>query len=177
MTDTPNIRPRRSDRLALATTRGKALFLAEFGERGIVKHAAKAAGIDRSTAYRWYDEDAEFAAAWDDAQEQATDSMEQEAWRRGVEGFEKPVFQGGNEVGRVREYSDTLLVLMLKANRPKKYRDTSSIELTATATQMLEQLPTGDLMAEAQRIMGATPMHALPQGEEGDDARTPGEGS
>jgi len=162
MTETGNIRPRRSDKLAMATARGKTAFLAEFAGRGIVKHAAKAAGISRQTAYRWYDEDAEFAAAWDDAQEEATDEMEQEAWRRAVEGVDRPVFQGGSQVGHTHEYSDTLLVLMLKANRPKKYRENTALEITANTAPMLDQLPTEDLIAEAQRIIGEKHLPELP---------------
>lgn len=49
--------------------------------------------------------------------------MEAEAFRRGVKGTEKPVFHQGVECGRIREYSDTLLITLLKANRPAKYRE------------------------------------------------------
>ncbi|MDP2936788.1 MAG: hypothetical protein Q8O86_09895 [Dehalococcoidia bacterium] len=38
-------------------------------------------------------------------------------------GTEKPVFQGGQQVGVVREYSDVLLIFLLKGARPEKYRD------------------------------------------------------
>jgi hypothetical protein len=40
-----------------------------------------------------------------------------------VEGVDKPVYQGGVLVGYVREYSDQLLVTLLKAHRPEKFRD------------------------------------------------------
>jgi hypothetical protein len=33
------------------------------------------------------------------------------------------VFHQGREIGAIREYSDTLLVFMLKARRPAKFRD------------------------------------------------------
>lgn len=101
----------------------KAAFLTAFAAGGIVTQAAQAAGVPRRTAYNWYADDGDFAAAWDDAKEEATDAMEAEALRRGVEGITKPVFQGGRRVGDIREYSDTLLVIMLKANRPAKYRE------------------------------------------------------
>jgi hypothetical protein len=48
--------------------------------------------------------------------------LEDEAVRRAYEGVERPVFQGGKQVGVVREYSDTLLIFLLKALRPEKYR-------------------------------------------------------
>ncbi len=44
-----------------------------------------------------------------------------EAVRRAVEGTEKPVYQQGRLVGHVQEYSDTLLIFLLKGRRPEKY--------------------------------------------------------
>ena len=49
--------------------------------------------------------------------------MELEARRRAVKGTDKPVFQRGEQVGTIREYSDTLLMFLLKANKPEKFRD------------------------------------------------------
>lgn len=46
-----------------------------------------------------------------------------EAHRRAVEGVEKPVFHKGVEVGSVREYSDTLLMFLLKKWHPEVYDD------------------------------------------------------
>jgi hypothetical protein len=54
--------------------------------------------------------------------------MEQEAIRRGQHGVEKPVFQGGKEVGAVREFSDTLLIFMLKSRKPETYRENVKVE-------------------------------------------------
>lgn len=48
--------------------------------------------------------------------------LEDEAVRRGYEGVERPVtIAGKREI--IREYSDTLLIFLLKAARPQKYRD------------------------------------------------------
>ncbi len=101
----------------------KPIFLAELARTGIVGVACTKAKIGRSTVYDVRKEDEAFAAAWDAALDDAVDTMESEAWRRGVKGTQKPVFQGGKEVGRIREYSDTLLIFMLKGARPEKYRD------------------------------------------------------
>lgn len=94
-----------------------------------VSAAAKKAGVPRSTAYDWYKADEEFAAAWDDAVEVAVDSLEKEAWRRARDGVLKPVYQKGEKVGQVREYSDQLMVTLLKAHRPEKYRERTQTEL------------------------------------------------
>lgn len=83
--------------------------------------AAAAAGVSRATLFNWKRDDQNFAAAWLEAVEEGTDRIEAEAYRRAVEGVSRPVFQGGEEVGRVQEYSDTLLTLLIKGRRPGQF--------------------------------------------------------
>ena len=45
-----------------------------------------------------------------------------------MEGTKKPVFHQGKRVGGVQEYSDTLLIFLLKGTRPKKFRDNMKVE-------------------------------------------------
>ena len=45
-------------------------------------------------------------------------------------GVDEPVFYQGAQCGAVRKYSDTLLIFMLKARRPEKYRERANVELT-----------------------------------------------
>lgn len=98
-------------------------FLKAFDREGLVSLAAKAVGIDRSTAYRARQADEDFALAWADIEEETTERMEREAWRRAVRGVRQPVYQGGKRVGAIRKYSDTLLIFMLKARKPEVYRE------------------------------------------------------
>lgn len=108
--------------------RWKAVFLADFAVYGNVSQAARVAKVTRQTVYAHREADPEFLAAMDDAQEQASDVLELEARRRAVEGVQKPVFQRGELVGTIREYSDTLLVVLLKANRPDKFKERGTME-------------------------------------------------
>ena len=85
--------------------------------------ACRAVGVCRPTPYNHRDDNPEFAAKWDAIAEEVADAMEQELYRRAVEGVEKPVFFQGDEVATVREYSDTLLIFGLKGARPEKYRE------------------------------------------------------
>jgi hypothetical protein len=110
-------------RATRATAEKKEKFLELLGQTGNATAAAEAIGLNRCTPYKWREKDEAFAAAWDAASEEAADRLEKEAWRRAVEGTEKPVYQGGKLVGKVREYSDTLLIFLLKGNRPGKYAD------------------------------------------------------
>lgn len=105
------------------------LFLDALAEGKSPTYAAEAAGISRASAYEWRNADESFAARWLEAADQGIDKMEDEAHRRAVHGVERPVFQGGIEVGRVQEYSDSLMTLMLKGRRGKVY-NTDRVEHT-----------------------------------------------
>lgn len=106
-----------------------------------VTGAAEKAGVHRRTPYGWREADEDFAQAWQVALDAGTDRLEDEAWRRAVVGTERPVFQMGKEVGTTHEYSDLLLIFLLKGRRPEKYRDNAKVEVTGnlTLTALVEQ--------------------------------------
>lgn len=105
------------------TKRRKAKLLKLMAVDGNVGTSCAAVGIARVTLYRHLDSDTEFAAAYAEARETAADVLEAEAYRRAVEGVPEPVYQGGREVGAVQRYSDVLLMLLLRSNRPSKFRE------------------------------------------------------
>jgi len=98
-------------------------FLDNLRESGNVTGAARATGVSRQTAYDHKTVDPDFSTAWDQAMEEAIDALEAEARRRSMEGVECPVFHLGQQCGVIRRYSDTLLIFLLKAHRPGKYRE------------------------------------------------------
>lgn len=101
----------------------KRAFLAEYSQCGNVSRAARAAGVCRTTIYDWLERDEKFSMAMKLAEAEATEVLEEEARRRAVDGTAKPVYQGGQLVGHVQEYSDTLLIFLLKGLKPEKYRE------------------------------------------------------
>ena len=106
----------------------KAKFLTAFESELTVSAACAQVNVGRTTVYRWRKEDAAFAEAWDQLDEQITDQLEREAYRRAVEGTEEPIFHRGQQVGSVKKYSDRMLEMLLRARKPEKYRDRVSIE-------------------------------------------------
>lgn len=98
-------------------------FLVTLASTGVVLTACRKTKIPRRTAYDRRAADPEFARLWDEAAELATESLEEEAVRRARDGTLKPVYQSGALVGKIREYSDTLLIFLLKARKPSVYRD------------------------------------------------------
>ena len=86
------------------------------------RRAAEAAGLGRSTAFLWRQQDPEFAAKWNEAVAEGIDLLEDEARRRAVDGYnERPIFRDGVQVGEIRTYSDRLLIFLLKRRRPEVY--------------------------------------------------------
>ena len=90
--------------------RQKKRFIAALTKEGTVYHAAQAAGISRQTAYRWRDEDPEFANLWDEAIDNAVDAVENVVYHRAL---------GGDIIAAI---------FYLKAQRPK-FRDRLNINV------------------------------------------------
>jgi hypothetical protein len=112
----------------LPTDEAKKLFLELFPDTFTVAETAKRTGICRRTLYLWLETDPEFVKSFEDAKKTAIETLEREARRRAYEGVDKPVFQGGKEVGKVREYSDTLLMFILKKLDPS-YRENAQVNI------------------------------------------------
>ena len=120
----------------------RSLFLEHLRKSANVSESARVAVISRATVHRWRQEDPDFAAAWDDAMEDATDTLEAEARRRALDGHEEYVVSMGQivrdpETGlplKQRKYSDALTALLLKAHRPERYRERHEVKNTGNVT-------------------------------------------
>jgi len=122
--DRSNARARKRRRKPqLRTLLGKAGFLQLYAQHGNISRACQQITINRATVYEWLEDDAEFKALYDLASDDASDALEYEARRRGVEGTLKPVYQMGKRVGTIREFSDSLLITLLKGKRPEVFRE------------------------------------------------------
>ena len=116
----------------------KRAFLAAYAECGNVTHAAELAGVSRRSHVDWM-KDPAYVEAFRAAEDQAADKLEKEARRRAIEGLERIKFGRNGEplvnphTGQpytAREYSDTLLIFLLKGIRPEKYRENVRQEIT-----------------------------------------------
>ena len=155
----------------------KRAFLAAMSNTANVLRAAQIAGVDRDNHYLWLKKDSEYAAAFEIAWQRGMDALEAEAVRRACEGVSKPIFHGGKRTidvvqnpdgsikrdasGRpmgipaaVREYSDTLLIFLLKGRNPTVFGDRLKQEhsgpggqINVTITSILDEpLDAEDLM-------------------------------
>lgn len=102
--------------------RKAAAFLAAYAKTCSVTISARAAKCLRSDHYNWLRFDPAYKAAFEELHEEAAQILEDEAVRRALEGVEKPITVAG-EREVIREYSDTLLIFMLKGMKPAKFRE------------------------------------------------------
>ncbi len=151
-------------------------FLKVLASTGNVLLSCKAASVKRRTAYNHRAGFANFRQSWDDAIEEYADSLEAEATRRARAGTDKPVFYQGKQIATIKEYSDTLLVFLLKAARPAKFRDHYDM------TKFVNDLRAGPLAAVVtlesalQRVYGRTiEVAALTGPGPGPESGPPGE--
>jgi hypothetical protein len=112
----------------------KKKFLEDFAKTGNVTESCSNVGLRRrATVYDWQEQDDEFATAYRESEIMATEALETEARIRATDGTLKPVYQGGVLVGYIPEKSDTLLIFLLKARAPEKYRDKPATIIDASA--------------------------------------------
>lgn len=113
----------------------KKTFLASFRQHGNITLACRESGAPRREVYRWQEHDTAFSLAYKTAEIEATEHLEAEAHRRAVQGVERLKFYEGEplvdpetkEFYREREFSDTLLIFLLKSRAPEKYRERHDI--------------------------------------------------
>lgn len=121
--------------------RRRVLFLRAFAEHGNVTAACRVAGIGRTIVYEWKEHDPAFAEAYQRASDESLENLEGEAYRRAVVGVrsEKGVYHQGQLVGIETkvEWSDGLLMFLLKARNPAKYRENATLEHTGPGGQPL----------------------------------------
>ena len=132
-------------------------FLDALRQTGNVAASAQLSGRSRAAAYKARDRSPEFALLWDEALEEAIDTMELEARRRAMSGVDEPVYYQGQAIGAVRKYSDVLLIFLLKAHRPAKFRDNVSMEHSGPVggpikVEQTVHTPDADTWAEILRI-------------------------
>ena len=144
-----------------ATQQKMEAFIEALAELGSVRHAAEASGLERTFAYQLRATHEAFAARWKDALADSADVLEQEARRRAMEGHAEPViYQGklcyrmdidgemekdtnGNAIPlTMRKFSDTLLMCLLNANNPEKFKYRAEVK---TKFEKSEETPIEEL--------------------------------
>jgi hypothetical protein len=134
-------------------------FLKALAETGIVSAAVEIAGSSRTRVYELRKRDPGFSAGWEEAEERAADALEAEACA--VTGVPEPLVSAGKVVRdddgqpiAIRRYSDTLMIALLKARRPERFKDRAVVEHDIT-DNLADRLDAGRRRALAASAGGA----------------------
>ena len=95
-----------------------------------VRRSCKVSGLNRTMVEALKLRVPDFAKAYRDVYEETTDRLEEEGFRRAVDGVQQDVYANGVVVGSKTVYSDTLLALMLQGRRSDVYRNKTATELS-----------------------------------------------
>src|SRR5215831_2548107 len=108
----------------------KRAFLVAYAQCGMLTKAAEIAGCDRNLHYHWK-ADRVYAEAFALAQTMAADLHEEEATRRAF-GWDETRYTNDGTPYTIKKFSDTLLIVRLKALKPDQYRDNLKVESEIT---------------------------------------------
>ena len=110
----------------------KRRYLSAYVETGNHSASAAKAGVTCRTTLNWRkDESIEnqrFLHAFEIAEKLRCDRIDDEIYRRAVNGWHEPVFYQGEQVGEKWRRSDVLLIFAAKAMMPEKYRERYEVE-------------------------------------------------
>ncbi len=123
--------PEAFQRVALSpiSAQKKLRFLIAFSATPVMRVATKIANVSANSVYAWRKNDEAFKEGFEIAREIGVIAAESEAWHRAVDGTVEDVYGnlgqnlGTGVVGQKRVKSDGLMMFMLKAAAPEKYRE------------------------------------------------------
>ena len=120
----------------IRTIATRTAFLSALAEGGNVRDACRRLGINRQSLYPWKANDPAFASDWDRALVLGAEALEDEARRRAKNG------------------SDILLMFLLRALKPEKFRDRIVVKSSNYSASNLE-LPMSKILARLEELRRA----------------------
>lgn len=145
----PKPRPGSRDAALARRRQEQDLFLDALSKVGTVVGACQHTSIGRRTHYDWLEKDPTgYGKRYEEAIESATDNLETEARRRAMVGVDEPIYYKGKKIDSVRKYSDVLLIALLNAYRPQRFKHRHDVsgkvlvqpDLSRLSAEELEQL-------------------------------------
>lgn len=133
---------------AARIARAREIILGELRKSRSKSGACEEAEVSTTQFYKWVREEPEFADQVEEAMLAGREGLEDEATRRGKNGYRKAVYHQGEVVGYERRYSDRLLETMLEATNPAKFRKNASIEVKGQIAHTVTALSKEELLEQ-----------------------------
>jgi hypothetical protein len=112
------------------TVAARRKFLETLARGSTFTAAAEACGVSREAIYKRRRKDPTFAASIEAALSTGNQAIDDEIWRRAIDGVDEPIVSAGKIIGTKRVYSDSLLIRLAESRMPEKYRHRSETQLT-----------------------------------------------
>ena len=131
------------------------LFIETVADTGSVETAAQTVGMTVQSCYRLRRAPGAeaFAAAWNAAIQQAAFKLADVAFERAINGSDEPVFdRDGRRVGRRLKPSDRMVMFLLRAHLPERYRHAHH------SVRYPDEAPPPDIAPVAQAIAALEPV-------------------
>lgn len=119
-------------------------FIEVLADTGLVSAAAHAVDMSEQSAFRLRRAPGgeSFARAWEAATSAAATRLIDVAFTRAIDGVDMPVFdRDGCRIGSKRQYSDRLMMFLLRAYRPDRFRHAHRDERAASEAPPPRDLP------------------------------------
>jgi hypothetical protein len=146
-------------------------FIAALADTGCVEEAAQEVGMSARSCYRLRRSPGaeQFAAAWDAATAQAARRLVDIAFDRAIHGTDEPVFdRDGRRIGRRMRQNDRLLMFLLRAYMPERFRHAHESVRKPAETPAPEPAPVAEAIGAVEPPMPDNP-HLLMSPQELDD--------
>lgn len=148
-------------------------FLLAYTKCGIVSVAARASGIRNGSHRDWMENDPEYPRKFQLAEEESKDRLEKEARRRAVKGTRQYKFYRGQPILHPikgtpyyeHAYSDTLLIRLLEASMPEKYRHRSE-NIVSTPSPPHDEIQLTDVLDDLPMSAKKSLLDALARAQE-----------
>jgi len=141
-------------------------FIAALADLGCVAQAADEAGMSERSCYRLRRESPQFAAAWDVAIAHSARRLVDLAFDRAIHGSDEPVFdQAGYRVGRRMRQNDRLLMFLLRAYMPERFRHAERSARTPSEPPPADAEPIAEALLRLEPAAPAEPHRLMPPDE------------
>lgn len=148
------IRKARQPRL---TTQTKNKIVKTIAETGDEATACATYNVGAASFRLALEKDHSFAERVSNAKRLYLAELEQEAKRRAVNGVTRKKYYQGEEIGEEQEYSDKLMVELLRAAAPEKYSRKTNVENNTTVNVEADQGMRQKLAAALKIPLNSTP--------------------
>ena len=140
-------------------------FIAALADCGVVEQAAAAVSMSVTSCYRLRRAPGagNFAAAWDAAILQASKRLLDLAFDRAINGSDEPVYdKHGHRIGRQMKTNDRLLMFLLRAYMPDRFRAADADPRLIDHLPPLALAPVSEALARLEPVAPEAPALLMP---------------